>query len=469
MDTLTSKNIDVLTKNENFLKEHGEDIQAHIFSPHKKSHSLYLFLNFSTDPTQKEKIISFLNFLADKEKSVSITSVTDRDNFDPNPTNEPVFINLSLTAEGLEYFDCTGKKWYRIINHLRSKTEDLSNDEILNGQGKQNKVIHAMMLLAHEDEPELKDKYDFLKQYFEIYGISILKEERGRVYRKKVFTSQEKGFAVEHFGYADGLSNPWIRKKDTLLKNGTPKSNDKWNSVAPIDDFIISEPSDSCSTFGSYLVYRKFEQNVRKFKETIKSISEATAYEEDEIGSFLFGRTTKGVPVELLDRASSVSVEEYNNFNYQKNKCPFFAHIRQANPREQHKVKMIRCGATYGERKEINKGGNYELDDTTSPEKNIGLLFFSFVKNIDNFQNVLNICREKTSGVDPILGYIKTTDEVNTYTFKHKITKKEIPYEGMKGLVSLLEGINLYQPSINFFRRLPFLPNNNNFIKHITF
>jgi len=453
--------MNTLIKNEKFLKEYEKDIQAHIFSPHKKKHALYLFLKFSDDLENKQKIINFLNFLGDGEKNLRITSVQENNSLEEsgkNDSNNPAFINIYLTAEGLEYFDCVEDEWNVIINHLRSQTKDLQTEKLNDELRLKN--IHAVILLAHKHESRLNTESKYFKQLFEDdYGSNIIRVERGIAYRKKIFPSQKKGNVVEHFGYVDGLTNPWIREKDAKLKNGEPKSKERWNPTAVIDDFIIPEPSIEGTHYGSYLVYRKFEQNVKKFNKTMEDISKKTGFQEDEVGSFLFGRTKDGTPLELQNKGTKVPVEEYNDFKYETGKCPFFAHIRKANPRDNNddKIKMIRRGITYGERKEtrLNPGSAYELDDSDSPDNEVGLLFFSFVNNIENFQSVLDRCIDKETEVDPILGYIYDSNALTSHTFPSKMEGEDaIVCDKITGFVKLLDGLNLYMPSIHFFQTL---------------
>ncbi len=437
--------IRILKDNEDFLEDHGKDIQAHIFSPHRKRYASYLFLKFSDVLANKEKTINFLKILGDGEKKLRIVS------FQENNSNKHVFINIYLTADGLEYFGFK-EGWEEIINNLRSKKEDLLFDESRHNQLEQMNV-HAVILLAHENKTELISRSESLKNRFSNkYGAIIVEKENGITYRRKKIPNQQRGSVVEHFGYADGLSNPWIIGNDAKLKDGTPKSKTHWDLTASVHDFIIPEPSIDDPHFGSYLVYRKFEQNVKEFDDTMKTLSTKTGgYPKDEIGSFVFGRIKNGTPVEdpnVLEKA-------YNDFKYDTGKCPFFAHIRKANPRdEKEKIKMIRRGITYGERDEIETSvGGYELDEKSVPKEEVGLLFFSFVNNIDNFQKVLRRCRDKKNGVDPILGYIYGSDPLSTHTFPHK-TEGSVAYKGMAGLVDLKEGINLYMPSIHFFQTL---------------
>ena len=103
-------------------------------------------------------------------------------------------------------------------------------------------------------------------------------------------------------------------------------------------------------------MFRKLEQNVRAFKEREQQFAQALGLPEADAkraGALVMGRFEDGTPVVLKatpDRSGPVP----NNFTYEDDshggKCPFQAHIRKVNPRQEGVPRIVRRGITYGTR-----------------------------------------------------------------------------------------------------------------------
>ena len=77
------------------------------------------------------------------------------------------------------------------------------------------------------------------------------------------------GDAIEHFGYVDGRSQPLFIDEDLEHERETTDGVDRWNPLVPLSHVLVPDPAatDGDHAYGSYLVYRKLEQNVRAFKQ----------------------------------------------------------------------------------------------------------------------------------------------------------------------------------------------------------
>jgi len=145
--------------------------------------------------------------------------------------------------------------------------------------------------------------------------------------------------------------------------------------------------------FGSYFVFRKLEQNVSAWNVAVEQLATDHDVDSEWVGAMTVGRFPDGTPI-MLGGDTGSGVPLSNDFNYESDKegltCPFHAHIRKTNPREEsaaernpHGVtreserahRIARRGIPYGRR-----AGVGEAD----PSENVGLLFMCFQRDISN-------------------------------------------------------------------------------------
>ncbi len=198
-----------------------------------------------------------------------------------------------------------------------------------------------------------------------------------------VLRDDEIGYPLglrEHFGFADGLSQPFLP--------GTREPRHKGETTLPVGEILLGYPnaygaiphSPTWDDFdlgrnGSYLVFRKLEQHV----DTLWSYlaREAGKLEHDPakrdamtdyLGAKLMGRWRSGaslVQSPMHDDPSFADPDRVNNFEYlpedaDGERCPISSHVRRANPRdarggdagESRKVvnrhRIVRRGRSYG-------------------------------------------------------------------------------------------------------------------------
>ncbi|HEY6748925.1 MAG TPA: hypothetical protein VI357_24810 [Mycobacteriales bacterium] len=104
---------------------------------------------------------------------------------------------------------------------------------------------------------------------------------------------------------------------------------------------LVADPAapNPAVYFGSYLVFRKLEQNVRRFKQAQRDLAAVlglSGAEVERAGATLVGRFEDGTPLTLQSAAGRHEPVE-NDIDYSSDpdgaKCPFHAHIRKTNPR----------------------------------------------------------------------------------------------------------------------------------------
>jgi len=179
----------------------------------------------------------------------------------------------------------------------------------------------------------------------------------------------------EHFGFADGVSQPILKGWPTRtgsVNPPAPPTPARFADVEPgeivlgyTDNFhkpaegptvaergpagLLRKPSWARGRYdlgrnGSFLVFRQLAQDVPAFRRVVEAASEASALRGTgltaaEVGAKMVGRWPSGAPLVLypdVDPGEAAS----NDFGYHDNdkaglrSCPVGAHIRRANPRD---------------------------------------------------------------------------------------------------------------------------------------
>jgi Dyp-type peroxidase family len=199
----------------------------------------------------------------------------------------------------------------------------------------------------------------------------------------------------EHFGFADGFSQPKVSGVDDAAQSGYHRY-DHRRPLPPGefvlgypdgDDVVETEPDPNLVRNGTYMVWRKLRQDVARFRRLLRE--ESAHYEggEELMAAKFVGRWRDGEPLVLTPQRHVGDLERVqqkepsNEFGYGEDKgglaCPKGAHIRRTNPRdalgwggrmsERHRI--IRRGMPYGD----------ELPhDAEDDGADRGLIFVSF-------------------------------------------------------------------------------------------
>ncbi len=271
----------------------------------------------------------------------------------------------------------------------------------------------------------------------------------------------------EPFGFADGLSQPAVKGQPARGGVAPSPNNEiaageillgyrnQYGQVPKSPAFDV-EPDDSAGfdvgKNGTFLVFRKLEQDVKGFWETFgklardwqgvagipSSIEEATHW----LAARAMGRWTNGNSVLLRPDApgEKMKPDEINEFAYGADaggvKCPIASHVRRANPRDERggdasdswkvvmRHRILRRGRAYGDLPTIDQAMKGDVS-----EYPMGLLFvclqssiakgFEFVQQIwNNNPGFHGIYQEP----DPITG-----PGDSTFTIPHEPARLRTP------------------------------------------
>jgi Dyp-type peroxidase family len=286
--------------------------------------------------------------------------------------------------------------------------------------------VHAMVLLMHDDPGELDRLAGEIVADVAGFG-RILGVERGHRLVNR------NGDGIEHFGFVDGRSQPLFLIEDLERERTLLDGASIWDPSAGLDLVLDLDPcADDPFSFGSYLVYRKLEQNVRGFREMeLEMARELGLPDPERAGALVVGRFRDGTPLSMA-YAPGMCSPVPNNFDFASDpaglKCPFQSHIRKANPRgdeirnspqkgrdhlisrQERSHRIVRRGLPYGERL---KHPCEEQTLEEMPTSGVGMLFLCFQRDIsEQFEHIQSIWmnakdslrRTPLTGRDPLAG-----------------------------------------------------------------
>jgi Dyp-type peroxidase family len=225
----------------------------------------------------------------------------------------------------------------------------------------------------------------------------------------------------EHFGFADGISQPILAGSDDAAR--FPDS----VHITALGEFVfgyanefgsaLTPPSigacDGFGTNGSYLVFCQFEQHVRSFwdyMDEVTAIGDARdRHAAEQLASKIVGRLPDGTP--LVPYANHGD----NEFDYTEDPhgygCPMGAHVRRSNPRDtpdparRNHHRILRRGRSYGPRT------RHPRDEVREVKKERGLFFMCLNTDIERqFEFIMqnwtnNLAFGGLSGErDPLIG-----------------------------------------------------------------
>jgi Dyp-type peroxidase family len=232
----------------------------------------------------------------------------------------------------------------------------------------------------------------------QITGMQILQLEVGYT---PLGQSHGESYRVEHFGFRDGLSQPFVDLGLTPPPpgGGTPRRDGTWAPVAPGEIFLghpdedglhaIQPANKELRTSGTYMVFRKLAQDVVGFHHFVHARARDKA-QAPLLAAQMFGRWQNGAPLVRHPRqAKWYSASErhvVNDFRFHTEdphgiKCPVSSHVRRVNPRDQQlrdvakRHRILRQSIPYG-------GELIETPEDWDGEER-GLLFICYNARID--------------------------------------------------------------------------------------
>jgi deferrochelatase/peroxidase EfeB len=234
-------------------------------------------------------------------------------------------------------------------------------------------TVHALLLLYDADQDAVRSWAGNVKDALQQHNVTIVRQ------RSLDLRLDEKNIAREHFGFADGLSQPVPYGEAVVWSDGRKAEKDPWHGV-PVGEVLIGHtnahhenapgpvvpdtgnraaqgsdprPDGAPEGFlnfglnGSYMVVRELRQDVAAFWKSLDKGAAAirahdagaTHVTSDWLAERIVGRNIAGhllCPSGLLAEKDG---QPDNDFGFIKTDphghgCPLGSHVRRANPRD---------------------------------------------------------------------------------------------------------------------------------------
>jgi Dyp-type peroxidase family len=294
-----------------------------------------------------------------------------------------------------------------------------------------NEETHLLVLLATSEQPWTDDEFEWrypklrrargwLEARLQDHGACPLFRQDVEALPAESDPDDTQPRPREHFGFADGFGQPAVEgMTNNWPGQGVPEPETGFWRDIKAGEFILGHSNEDGESVpdpaawllydGSFMVYRKLEQDVARFRRVVAA--EAGAYAPqlsgleqpltpregfDLMAAKIVGRWQEGAPLELdpgprqaYGVNTSINGRADNNFRYDEDlegrACPLGAHVRRANPRdllgrdhqESARHRIIRRGMPYGPPYD----GPWDGDDEAEPgrdRRERGLIFICF-------------------------------------------------------------------------------------------
>lgn len=317
--------------------------------------------------------------------------------------------------------------------------------------------LHAIVILFARDGAErVRCESEHAKLIARYEGVELLSS-------LDLEATPPFGYAHDHFGYRDRMSQPVIEGSGEEPTPGT-------GAPLKAGEFILGYPDEDgppanlpqpeiLSRNGSYMAYRRLEEHVGKFRDFLREHGK-TPEDQELVAAKLMGRWRSGAPLVLApdrdDPALGADPQRNNNFNYKQMDpfgyaVPLGSHIRRMNPRDtavnMNRHRMIRRGATYGPH--LPEG---VPDDGAERGIAAFVICASLIRQFEFAQNVWANDRnfhELGNERDPIIGN-------QDGTLEYKIPKRPIRKRitGLPAFTTVRGGAYFFLPGLKALRYL---------------
>jgi Dyp-type peroxidase family len=291
----------------------------------------------------------------------------------------------------------------------------------------------------------------------------------------------------EHFGFEDGIGQPVIEGSGSELRQ---QERTHHATVIKTGEFILGYKNElkipvalpnvkgmpSFGQNGTYLVFRQIEQDVAKFWNCLRDITQRADGANDDdaleyLAAKIVGRWKNGAPLAKyphgVPQEDRAKINSENDFEYDEQDkkgfgCPIGAHIRRANPRDSlgpdpetalqsvKRHRILRRGRSYGDRIE-----NYFVDDGVSRGLNFICLNSDIERQFEFIQQTW-INNKTFAGlydeVDPLVGKKDKDKNNDSFTVPNDPVRRRI--HNLQDFVKTKGGAYFFMPGIRALHHL---------------
>jgi Dyp-type peroxidase family len=289
--------------------------------------------------------------------------ITTEESWDEHP---PSTLNVALTACGLKALELDLAAFTRFPAEFRigmaARAEQLgdvggSAPEFWD-RGLGTGQAHILITVYAPTKTARDERMAFWKRQVDGDGLGLVHEQLADAPRH----------SREHFGFADGFSQPAVEgtKRDPRGE-GVMRRFVGWRRVR-LGEFVLGHRDEDGVVVGrelpllrngTFMVWRKLEQDVALFRRWIRELARGDPEEEDWLRAKIVGRWPNGDSLVRSPDGHDPGSGR-NQFRYGRDldgrRCPVGAHVRRAYPRDglgwrterTKRSRLIRRGMPYG-------------------------------------------------------------------------------------------------------------------------
>ncbi len=380
------------------------DLQGNILAGHGRDHAVHLFIAFTCETFDARLWLreTAESFVVSAQSQLAASCA-----FRQKGVNGGIFGHISLSAAGYRALGFTKDELPTGLNPqnrpkgqgysdvfaagMKSRQRLLMDPAPTNWDSGFQSEIHAVVILAADSAADVRNADDYVVQ--SLYGFGkVVARETGLGLTRLLNANDPASVAhVEHFGYVDGRSQPLFLEEQVEAEKSAGGTS-VWDPSAPLSLVLLRDPlGKDESSCGSFLVFRKLEQNVRGWNRAVGALAQELGVKPELAGAMSMGRFKDGTPV--VAQGTSGRTDVPNDFDFSSDpsglRCPLQAHIRKTNPRGEA-VGVAGDKTLESERghRIARRGIPYGGELTTSsvpeeqPEGGVGLLFMCYQSDI---------------------------------------------------------------------------------------
>lgn len=425
-------------------------------------------------------------------------SFSDRTTNVENTTGE-IYLNIGFTSNGLRALGLKEKNLESFTREFREGMVtphrqrllgdyDSSDPSHWNWGGSSNERIDIIVLLFAKDDLSISNQALQLKQQFYSSGLKEVHELHGKTLPDH----------KEHFGFRDGISQPAITGSGVKgINNDNIKAGEfimgykNEYHIYPDTALLLERQGKEellsmdaegsgfkdLGRNGTYFVLRQLKEDVDGFwnflnEKTKNQDGTLNPEESTKLAAKMMGRWPGGAPLVKFPDKDPGGISDDNDFNYIDTdklglKCPFGAHIRRTNPRDNFEetgpVESLKLTRRHRIIRRVRSYGEDFIGSAThhSHDGEVGLLFgcfnadisrqFEFIQytwaNYPKFKQLYN-------DPDPFIG-VRENPEPGTeqnFTIPQQTANKYIT--DLKSFVTVKGGSYFFFPSITVIKFL---------------
>jgi Dyp-type peroxidase family len=455
------------------------NIQGNIVAGFNKDFQTLLYFHIDNASQFKPAIAELGQWVATAEEVLAFNRLFKqvRDRRGHSETLKSAWINIAFSFAGLEKLRKGDAELFAdpsfrsgLVGQARAlgDTTDPGKWEVKDGDGSADADADLLIIVAADTEVDVQVEVQRVTKLIRKHGgAHQVGEDHGKI------RCDRRGH--EHFGYLDGISQPGLRGRasddptDLLSPRQNPYDRSQGKPGQELiwpGEFVFGYPDQDGSRDGkerggdssingagyprvprwakdgSYLVFRRFKQDVYEFHKFLRAEGKAAGVSPALVGAQLVGRWASGAPIVRAPKSANLELGNNdcanNHFWFNdptepiaeglENECstdvfpraiqdlagkvcPYTAHIRRVNPRDgvepvvRRRHRLLRRGLPFGE-------PSVSTPDAPSNDKvDRGLLFLAYMTSIvDQFEYITkewinnNDFPEKDAGPDALLG-----------------------------------------------------------------